>query len=645
MKLPKLLSDGCVIQQGTGSRIWGWAKPETTVSVSLQSVRAEAVADSSGRWETVIGPLDAGGPYDLCVSSCEEEALGNNTKKELHRSCYVGEVVVCSGQSNMELSMGWLHRRYAAEFERTPDPYLRQYTIEECPRFEETLNDHVSAHWSGCSPQTLGDFSALGYFLGRQLRRRLNVPVGLINASLSGSTIEGWMDASTLANFPGILPQLDEYPTDVIARQKSRRSLEAIATWYGYLDWEATDRSVLSGVADSVPWKTLEIPCRLGEAAAELVGFNGLVYLRRTIEVSPQQATLPAVLDLGTVVDADTVYINGHRVGHSDYQYERREYSVSEGVLHAGPNEILISLVCERGGGRVTAGKRHVLIVGKKSIDLEGEWEYHVARRLTQPCPTEDFIRWKPTVLYKGMLAACQLMTVRAVVWYQGESNAGHPDNYEALLTAMIGQWRAQWHQENLPFYVVQLPNFSIDLVEDGGWPTIREAQRRVASALPQVETIVAIDCGEWNDLHPADKKGIAARVASAMLAQLHGCGSWNPAKLVHAALSLPSVPSILLANEDAGVRHIELTFDDGRGDDTKLTTLDGCPVREFSIAWSDGCSLPVCARIESNKVIIDLPDERLPHYVRYAWRNAPSRGLLCNKDGLPVSPFIWKVR
>jgi sialate O-acetylesterase len=542
----------------------------------------------------------------------------------------------------MELSMGWLHRRYASEFGRAPDPYLRQYKIDECHSFEKTLDDHVSACWSGCSSQTLNDFSALGYFLGRQLRRRLNVPVGLINVAVDGSTIEGWMDASTLATFPGILSQLDGYATDAAARQRSQESLEAIARWYGRLDWEATDRSVLSGVAGPVPWKALEIPCRLEEAAEELVEFNGLVYLRRTVEVSSLQAFLPAILDLGTLVDADTVYVNGHRVGHSDYQYERREYPVPEGVLHAGANEILISLVCERGGGRVTAGKRHELIMGKESIDLDGEWEYCVASRLTCPCPAEDFIRWKPTVLYKGMLAACQTMTVRAAVWYQGESNAGHPDDYEALLTALIGQWRAQWHQNNLPFYIVQLPNFSIDLVEDGGWSTIREAQRHVANTLPQVETIVSLDAGEWNDLHPENKEIIAVRTASAMLAQLYGYGSWNPAKFVHAALPIPSVS---LTNGDAGVRHIELTFDDGKGGDTELTTLDGCPTREFSIAWSDGCSLPVPARIEGNKVIIDLPDGRPPHYVRYAWRNAPSRGLLCSKDGLPVSPFIWKVR
>jgi sialate O-acetylesterase len=454
----------------------------------------------------------------------------------------------------MELTMNWLHARYADEFERPADPLLRHYKIDEAHDFERTLCDHVSASWSGCSPSTIGDFSALAYFIGRRLRKSLDVPVGLINASVGGSPIASWMSGKTVADYPEIVAQLDPYrdaeglPSNDIATKKSEKSIDAIDRWYEKLRWDAHDRAVLN--ADPLPpgssaqrasetvaaganseWFPLEVPCWFRDISP-LRDFTGLLYLKTSVTVPASENCATAALHLGTIVDADTTYINGVRVGHSDYQYLPRDYDIPAGVLREGENEILISVVCERGTGRVTPGKPLQLVVGGNVYDLSSptvSWEARVAVQVDTPCPVEDFVRWRPTVLYNAMLAPCESMTISSVVWYQGESDTGEQEapRYERLLTAMIAQWRQGWRQKvsgqlqkgRSPFFVVQLPEFSIDVPEgDTGWETVREAQAAVARHVPDVSLVVGMGCGEWNDLHPADKRGLGEHVAAVML-------------------------------------------------------------------------------------------------------------------------------
>jgi sialate O-acetylesterase len=438
----------------------------------------------------------------------------------------------------MEVDMEWVRAHFANEFLRPADPLLRQCKVDEAHDFEGIRRDHESgsARWTGCSARTLGGFSALAYFMGRRLRETLNVPVGLVNVSVGGSPIESWMSAESLVAFPQALAELEPYLSEglqhsnAVAARKSRESLAAIEQWYERLDRDAHDAEVISETghnpsATRGKWFPLKVPGWFRSQDA-LVDFAGLLYLRARVSVPPAAACAPAALHLGTIVDADVTYVNGQAVGHSDYQYLPRDYDIPAGVLRGGENEILISVVCERGTGRVTPGKPLRLVVGDWDCDLSTpatQWEARLAVRARCDCPVEDFVRWRPTVLYNAMLAPCFPMTLSSVVWYQGESNTERPASYRALLESLVTQWRARWkeaaHVERLPFFVVQLPEFSIDVTDGGaGWDEVRKAQAEVASRTPGVSLVIGKGCGEWNDLHPWNKRTLGERVAAAML-------------------------------------------------------------------------------------------------------------------------------
>lgn len=666
VRLPQLLSEGCVLQQGDSTRIWGWAAPKSRIEVRIQSVTSSTLAREDGRWETWIGPLTPGGPFEVVVAS-EHEIL--------RRSCFIGEVMVFSGQSNMELPLSWVKQRYPEEFQREPDSYLRQYKIAEAYDFMGPREDHGEAAWAGCSNETVGYFSAVAYFAGRKLRHELGVPVGIINATLGGSPLESWMDIDSLERVPGgeeALAQLDSYrdsfSEEGVAARASQKSIDAIALWYADLHWDEADKTwtaVRAAESSDLAEFRLHLPSRLASADKRLTDFCGLVHLRRMVTLPRGVENEQGLLELGTLVDADRTYVNGMRVGSSEYQYLQRNYVLPTGILKSGVNEIAVSLVCERGTGRVTEGKPFRLSAGSQSWDLSGEWDARIVEKAAIPCPVEDFVRWKPTVLYNAMLAPCFPMTIRAVAWYQGESNAGQPRRYSDLLKEMIALWREKWGQPSLPFVVVQLPGFSIDAVgEDGGWSGVRAAQSEVAAELPGVVTVPTIDCGEWNDLHPSDKQPVGERVAAALLSDVYGRGGWNPLKLETCELTIAPAGSARHRSDsrnDAGGTtdsdtvaasaiyltdywHLTMRFG---AQGTRLASIDGEDPGEFDFAWPDGAVVHVPARIDGNTVTIEVPTSlRKPEVVRYAWSNAPQRGLLYNvDDGVPIAPFEATVK
>ncbi|MCI1901636.1 MAG: sialate O-acetylesterase [Bifidobacteriaceae bacterium] len=626
LKLPKLLSDGCVLQREQKINIWGWAAPESVITVGIQGIEANTRASSSGSWKIQVGPLEAGGPFSLSVASSEDD-----TTRLIHQ-CYVGDVFLCSGQSNMELPMDMVKIRFPEEFDHCDD-LLRNYKIVPEVQFEQSLDDHVEASWCGCNNTTIGDFSALAYFYGKELRETLNVPVGIVDASLGGSPIEAWLDHETVRHILPAMRQLQGYESDALAQKRHEESLADIREWRNQLGREKMDAAVVHD-RDNLSWNQVSIPATLSQLGYP--GFNGLVYLKKNIFLPfTFDSSRKASLHLGTLLDVDTTYVNGSAIGSSDNQYIQRDYDIDSGILHPGMNTIVVSLACENSNGRVTTGKRLSLDTVDRSYDLAGSWNFAVAHSMQTPCPAEDFIQWKPTVLYNGMLHPCLPMTAKAVLWYQGESNTAFPDDYEALMTSLIMSWRSQMENPQLPFYMIQLPGFKIDNPEDGGWAGVRNAQLHTALNLDNVETIVALDCGEWNDLHPKDKLTLGKRLAQAVLAQCFGIGRWNPV-----------LPKEWTISERTGLKaprawHIEISFGEGAG---SVQTLDGLAPGEFVFAWRDGSRQVVPASIHENTVVLDVNAGRKPDYVDYAYSSCPERGLLSDEYGTPVTPFIIDV-
>lgn len=632
LQVSPLFGAGAVIQSGQTFPVWGNAPAGTQVSVWIDNATSQQTqADSSGVWRVTLPACKAGGPYALHVASGNEN---------IENQIYAGEVFVLAGQSNMEFEMANLHWRYPTEFSLAPDPLLRHCKIPVYFNFHEpqtSFQEPIS--WKGAQSDTLDEFSGIGYFFGKTLRRMLDVPVGLLNITLGGSPVESWMDEESLSKWPDALEALRPYLDDSYAQNRIESTVAAGKAWYDSLQLEKSDavaladaRNALSSLPQALSWQPIELPNFLKHEDPKFASFKGSLYLRRTFSVPRYAQGKAAELHLGAMVDSDTTWINGVAVGNSEHQYLSRDYSVPQDVLEAGINTIVVRLVSEHGNARVTPGKRMHIDIGDDCINLAGSWQVAVGHAAESECPVEDFVRWKPLGLYNSMVAPCAGYPVKAVLWYQGESNTGDTaGTYAARLTDMIASWRRAWGQKRLPFLLVQLPEFSIDGVEDGGWPTVRDQLRQVSAKMPDVGLAIALGAGEWNDLHPLNKSLVADR----LIVQAQ--------RVIYDDCDAEDNPYIISAHYDELGTSIVVTVSNGRND-LQLTTMDGADPGEFVVEWADGsCSLLEAKVTSSTTVSIKAPYRKAVR-VRYAWRNAPSRGLLCSKSGIPVSPAIIDI-
>lgn len=610
LKIPRLLGEGCVLQQGEKTRIWGWYREGEAVTVNLLGRKKSVLAGSGGCFEVFFENLPAGGPYVL--SFC-----GVSGETHIVESVWVGEVYVCAGQSNMELPMLRVRERFAEEFINGGDESVHIYYVPECCEFDKPLTDHREAGWKSCRREKLKDISAFSYFFGTYIKKCRNVPVGIINLSVGGTPVEAWtsregLDSQTYED--GLLYRNSRFRSALLRQQE-----EQVKSWYDEIERQEEE-------SKAAEWKLISIPGYLSDAG--LSGFCGCIILRRRFEVPEQFAEEPCLLKFGTMADSDQIFINGRLTGATGYRYPPRRYPVAAGTLKPGTNTIEVRLICNDGSGRITPGKSYQFVwednvcQPRFAIGLEGQWEYQV-RAVCGPAPKLEFLRRKPAVLYQGMVAPCLFHTVRGVIWYQGESNDSRADQYEHLLEAMICDWRKKWQQPNLPFVIVQLPGCAVDNAPGEAWPKIREAQRRMIR-LPQVAVTANLELGEENDLHPLNKKAVAYRAALAVR------------RLVYNENVVWQGPVPAYWRKEKGGVVLEFIT----GDDGGLLTLDGEEPLEFELAGSDGRFYSAGAFIDSHRIKVFCRLVKEPQRLRYAWSRAPHKGLLCNGSGLSAGPF-----
>lgn len=607
IQMPKLLSEGCVLQRGSNTRLWGWCRGGASVEAEFQGKKSETKADQEGFFEITTEALESGGPFPLVIRN---DAGAEHRVEEV----YVGDVFVCAGQSNMELPVSRVREKFPDE---AGCSQVHHYKVEECPEFTEALKDHREAGWSVCEGEALEDASAFGYFFGKMMYEKEQVPVGIINISKGGTPAEAWTSPGGLKAYPDFLAEKRKfesrkYREELLADQEYREN-----AWHQML---AAEEKRTEGKS----WRALKVPGYFADQGLE--NFSGLLHIKRSFFVPEALAKEPAVLKLGTITDSDRTYLNGKPAGETGYCFPPRIYRIPAGMLHAGENEILIRLECRDGKGRFTPGKSYELVFASgRKIELSGEWKCQV-RAVSGNAPVLEFITRKPTGMYQGMTAPCLNAVVKGVVWYQGESNDRAPMLYEPLLKGMICDWRRHWRQERLPFVVVQLPACAVD-IQEGAWPLIREAQRR-AGELDDVAVTVNLDLGEANDLHPLDKKGAAYRAYLAARSLMYGEDViWKGPE-----------PENCRKEKDTVVIHFDTK------DRKTLRTADGEEPGEFEAAGEDGVFYPVSAAIKGADVILFTGEQVKPGEkicaVRYAWSDAPVRGLLCSQEGLLTSPF-----
>jgi len=618
VRLPLLISDGMVLQRDANVKVWGWAGEGEEVTVNFNGKSYSAAAGTDGKWAVMLSALKAGGPYSMEISA------GNNITLE---NILIGDVWVCSGQSNIELPMDRVKYRYPDVITHSDNPNIRQFIVPRRYDFQEPQEDLKSGRWVSANPKNVLRFSAVGYFFAKELFEKYHVPVGLINAGLGGSPAQAWLSEDALKAFPAYLKMAGKYKDSAYLNRIIEEDKAVNDAWYNRI--RQLDKGLEKGQKpwfdvdyDASQWETMNVPGYWADH--ELGPVNGVVWFRKEIDIPESMTGQPARLWLGRIVDADTTYVNGKTVGSVSYQYPPRIYDIPSNLLKADKNIIAIRVISNSGRGGFIQDKPYHLSAAGQTIDLKGEWQYKLGA-VMDPLPAPTFIRWQPSGLYNGMIAPLLNYTIKGVIWYQGESNAGKPLEYQKLFPALIADWRQKWNQGDFPFLYVQLPNFmeAKDKPSNSNWAALREAQLKTL-AVPNTAMVVAIDLGEWNDIHPLNKEDVGRRLALAAQKVAYG-----DEKVVYSG---PIYQSMKIEGNK-----IILTFiDTGSG----LVAKDGGELEYFAIAGADKKFVWAKAKIEGNNVVVWNDQVANPVAVRYGWADNPEGANLYNKEGLPASPF-----
>ncbi|MCI1186208.1 sialate O-acetylesterase [Hymenobacter sp. DH14] len=618
VRLPKLVSNGMVLQRDAPVRIWGWAKAGEEVAVTFRAKTYRATTGPDGQWRIALPAQPAGGPYTLDIKASNAIAL---------KDILVGDVWLCSGQSNMETPMSRLRDKYPDVIAQAANPQIRQYEVPMSYAFTGPRADLTGGQWIAADPQTVLKFSGVAYFFAKEINAKYHVPVGIIKDAVGGSPAEAWLSADALKQFPKYEQQVAPYRDSAAVVGIKQKEQAAIGSWYrqlhqadkgeapGQMPWYAPTYAANG-------WKTMTVPGYWADG--ELGAVNGVVWFRKEVEVPASMVGKPARLELGTLVDADSTYINGKLVGSTGYQYPPRKYDFGPEVLKPGKNIITVRLISNGGRGGFTKDKKYELTAGGQTLDLRGPWQYQLGATMP-PTPGSTTFQYQPGGLFNGMIAPVLPYAIKGVLWYQGESNAGRTGDYQALFNGMITDWRRQFQQHNLPFIYAQLPNFMAAKKEpaESGWAEVRDVQRR-GLALPRTGMAVLLDVGEWNDIHPLDKQTPGHRLALAA-----GKVAYGESKLV---ASGPLYQSMQTAGNK-----VTLSFTSIGGG---LVAKGGGELKGFAVAGPDKKFVWAQAKIEGNKVVVWSEQVAKPTVVRYAWADNPEGANLYNKEGLPASTF-----
>ncbi|MDR3253193.1 MAG: sialate O-acetylesterase [Tannerella sp.] len=614
VRLPVLVSDGMVLQRDRDIVLWGSAEAGEKVTAVLNRKSFATEADAQGKWTVTLPQMKAGGPYTIRINDLEIKDV------------LIGDVWLCSGQSNMELPVSRVLDLYREEVAHYSNPMIRYIKIPLAYNFNKPQEDIRAASWLRLTPENAPGFSALCYFYAKRLNAEYNVPIGIINSAVGGSPVEAWISEDGLKTFPQHLNQAYLYRSDKLVESIKQSDNEQSARWTEVMNsgdeglrekWFAKD-------CDDSAWQETDLlddSWGRDEAGGAV---NGSYWFRKKVELSEIHEGKKAVLRLGCIVNGDSVFVNGVFVGAVSYQYPPRIYRIPENLLHKGANTIAIRLFSYGGLPQFVPDKPYKLIIdGRDEIDLRGKWRYRSGVRMPAAQGGTTF-QYVPTGLYNSMIAPLLNLRLKGVLWYQGESNTGRHTEYYELLSILIREWRERFGCGDIPFLIAQLPNFmEVSTVpQESQWAYLREAQLKVSQTVANTGLAVAIDLGEWNDIHPLNKKDVAER-----LALLAGRMAYGNNKTVCEG-------PVYKSFEVSGNRMI-LSFKEGTDDLPEAEQPGG-----FAIAGKDNVFKRANAIIRDRQVIVWHDEVPEPIKVRYAWADNPAEASLRNKSGLPASPF-----
>ncbi len=612
LELPLTFGDGMVLQRDVTIPVWGWADKNSEVRINFNQLSVSVMTNSQGEWAVKLPAISAGGPYELSVE--------NKDKTLTVKDIWMGDVWLCSGQSNME----WpLHSAENAnkEIAEAKDTMIRHFKV---PRsWASAPSDRLQGgDWQINSPDIAGSFTAVGYFFAKRIRQDHNVPIGLLNSTWGGSSIEAWMDAPLLGldteNAQRELSKL-EGQEEVVAEQVRER----IRQWPNSLtnNYDSANADWSSEKLAVDDWFDLEAPSLWEQKY--FTGLDGVAWYRKTFTLSKEEAAQDLQLNLARIDDHDISYVNGHKVGETNAYNRIRLYTVPKNILKAGTNTIAIRVLDTGGGGGIWSDPELLSIQGKNfKKSLAGTWKFKVDKGIVT---LEANRNQTATALYNKMLHPLIKFPIKGVIWYQGESNAGNSQQalaYRDQFSAMIQDWRQKWGQAELPFYWVQLANFQTgnNSGEDIPWAILRESQTATL-ALPHTGEAVIIDVGDPEDIHPRDKLTVGNRLALHALKNEYG-------ENIYAAS-----PVFKSASTKKGKTTLKIQAG------SKLK-VNGKNALGFEIRDENGKWHQAKAKIKGKNVILTNKNVSQVVAVRYAWSDNPENANISDKAGLPLTPF-----
>jgi sialate O-acetylesterase len=649
-----IFTDHMVLQRDQPLPVWGWAAPGRVVTVEVGPHSARTRTNEEGRWRLTLTPLESGkAPIKMTVKAGNEKIRLSDI--------LVGDVWLCSGQSNMEMSVSQ-SADGAAEIKAASHSNIRLFNVSRpVDPIGVDPQDDLFGQWQVCSPDTIQDFSAVGYYFGREINQRTKVPIGLINSSYGGTIIEAWTRHEEISRLPGmteriakaqdihrdpkVIPQdmtavekrvADIHKADLKAKADYRLAYKVSAerankrklAFNEERENEDLARKMTRPDLDLSNWKTMEIPNRWGEAG--LPDFRGIVWFRKTIDVPSSWEGKNLVLHLDRIYEGDVTWFNGEQVGTTiiaNYS-KQRVYSIPSNLIKTGSNIITVR-VTDTFRPRGMSGKADAMaicVAGSEKTDrisLAGPWRYKPGTQLLAKLPFPHVDINHPTLLYNNMIHPLVPFAIRGITWYQGENNHGDGMLYFDKMQALIQSWRNVFLRPDAPFYFVQIAPYRYggDMVKYT-LPELWEAQT-TALDIPYTGMAVISDIVITNWLHPANKQDVGKRLALWALARDYGQDD-----LVYSG---PLYKSMTIEGSK-----IRLSF---RHTGSGLASRDAKPLNWFEIAGKDGNFVKAQAVIDGNTVVVSSDAIAKPNSARFAWHQEAVPNLI-NKKGLPAGPF-----
>lgn len=616
MKLSPIFSDGCILQRDTWNYVRGQAKPGNRIILKVCDIKIEGEADGEGCFELAIPAFPAQTGITLYLEEFSEREGSVSDALEIREAAF-GDVFLLSGQSNMELPVSRTLDVTQDVVKECAYPDIREFAVPMEYDFTAPKKELSGGEWKKAQKEELLSFSAAGFFMARTLYEKYQVPVGLIRTAIGGTPIRAWCSEETVRKLGDYVGELEQCRKEGYLQAVQEKEMQEQAGWY-----EQAGRFTEKPLGKK---GEITVPGMWGEEP--LSGFCGSLILEREFfleEISQDTARLY----LGAVVDADKVYINGHLVGETGYRYPPRKYDFPAAYLKQGENHIRVEMFVFRGTGGFIPDKPYYVKCGKEYVKLDGVWEYQIVRAMPV---LEDmtFFQYKACGLFNGMLAPLRGHSVRGIAFYQGESDTGSPEKYGKYFEAALGDWRRLFKNPRLPVVYVQLAGFADSKrpCTETDWAILREEQRK-ALQNPYTAMAVALDLGEYNDLHPQNKLVLGERLAIAMEKLSYGedivCGG----------------PLYTGVQKEKGALRILFT-QTGSGLCTKGTEKY---VHGMELAGLDGVFYRADAEIEENTVVVSCGRVERPVYCRYAWNNNPEEANLYNQEGFPASSFCSEI-